>query len=871
MSSNSIRFVFARWTGAIAFLWLLATPDAAAQNFWQRTNIPVVEVLSLAVNSSGHIFAGTTFSFNGGVFRSTDNGRTWALVLKVTENVTALAINLRGHIFAGTLDGIFRSTDNGENWKPINDGFRFSPHVQSLLINARDYIFAGIDNEIFRSTDNGETWNSTNLEVGDVLSLAVNPVTQDLFAGTGPLSEDDVVVFRSTDDGENWMPTGLKDFDVRALVINPTTQDIFAGRFDGVIRSMDNGISWTRLNLGSQDASVVSLVIPPGQERGGILAGTAGDGDGVFHSIDNGENWMPVNTGFNDEALLSIHSFAVNPVTRDIFAGTREGVFRGTPPIVQHTPPSLQEANREFSITANVVAETGAAAAALHYRRGGDKNFIAKPMARTGVSYQAAIPPDSVTSRGVEYFFITDLGGFKDRTPASGVFSIPIEVPAPGLVRGSAQPAGSEQTAYRLLSAPLDLDDKDPRMVLADDLGAYNIKKWRLYELLSNQQYIEFPNAAAMTPGKAFWLIVKNPGRTIDTGKGKSNQTSQAYAIPLHPQWNFVGNPFHFTVPIDNVSFKKSGKPAELRSYTGKWNDRVNERVTEMQPFEGYAVFNDSNAPDLLVINPHLTDTTGSRIALRASSSEKSRWSIRLLAQCQEARDTDNLAAIVASASNGWDEMDHPEPPTVGEYVSVYFPHSEWNKLSRNYCADFRPESSEGSVWLFAVKTNISDKVNLSFAGLESVPNEFEIWLADEAVNLTQNLREMNHCTVAGSELPKQLKLVVGKRDFIDEKLTNLQQIPTTYELSQNFPNPFNPATTIRYGLPQAERVTLKIYNLLGEEVALIMNDELQAAGYHVAIWDGRNKLGEVVGSGVYVYRFRAGSFTAMKKMALVK
>ncbi|MGH7457383.1 MAG: T9SS type A sorting domain-containing protein, partial [bacterium] len=91
------------------------------------------------------------------------------------------------------------------------------------------------------------------------------------------------------------------------------------------------------------------------------------------------------------------------------------------------------------------------------------------------------------------------------------------------------------------------------------------------------------------------------------------------------------------------------------------------------------------------------------------------------------------------------------------------------------------------------------------------------------------------------------------------------------FVLPQNFPNPFNPATTIRYGLPKAERVTLKIYNLLGEEVVTLMNDELQAAGYHVAIWDGRNKLGEVVGSGVYIYRFRAGSFTSIQKMALVK
>ncbi len=95
--------------------------------------------------------------------------------------------------------------------------------------------------------------------------------------------------------------------------------------------------------------------------------------------------------------------------------------------------------------------------------------------------------------------------------------------------------------------------------------------------------------------------------------------------------------------------------------------------------------------------------------------------------------------------------------------------------------------------------------------------------------------------------------------------------IPTTYELSQNFPNPFCPTTTIRYGLPKAERVTLKIYNLLGEEVVALVNAETQDAGYHVAIWDGRNKNGGVVASGVYVYRLQAGNWVMIKKMAVVK
>jgi hypothetical protein len=161
---------------------------------------------------------------------------------------------------------------------------------------------------------------------------------------------------------------------------------------------------------------------------------------------------------------------------------------------------------------------------------------------------------------------------------------------------------------------------------------------------------------------------------------------------------------------------------------------------------------------------------------------------------------------------------------------------------------------------------------------VDEVPKELEVWLMDDALKITQNLRETNQYAVTGSENPKQLKLVVGKHDFVGEKLADAQAIPTTYELSQSFPNPFNPATTIRYGLPQASRVTLKIYNLLGAEVATLVENEQKAAGYHTTIWDGRNAAGKGVASGVYFIRLRAGpsassgqAFVQTRKMLLLE
>lgn len=86
------------------------------------------------------------------------------------------------------------------------------------------------------------------------------------------------------------------------------------------------------------------------------------------------------------------------------------------------------------------------------------------------------------------------------------------------------------------------------------------------------------------------------------------------------------------------------------------------------------------------------------------------------------------------------------------------------------------------------------------------------------------------------------------------------------YELAQNYPNPFNPSTLIRFSLPVGQKVTIRVMNLLGEEVARIMDDEWKDAGN----WEV-DFVAENIPSGTYVYRIEAGSFTASKKMVLMK
>jgi len=94
--------------------------------------------------------------------------------------------------------------------------------------------------------------------------------------------------------------------------------------------------------------------------------------------------------------------------------------------------------------------------------------------------------------------------------------------------------------------------------------------------------------------------------------------------------------------------------------------------------------------------------------------------------------------------------------------------------------------------------------------------------------------------------------------------------IPTSYALYQNYPNPFNPSTDIRFDLPEAIRVELKIFNILGQEVVTLV-DDVRAAGAYKVLWDGKNAAGIYAASGVYVYQIKTPNFQDAKKMVLIK
>jgi len=102
----------------------------------------------------------------------------------------------------------------------------------------------------------------------------------------------------------------------------------------------------------------------------------------------------------------------------------------------------------------------------------------------------------------------------------------------------------------------------------------------------------------------------------------------------------------------------------------------------------------------------------------------------------------------------------------------------------------------------------------------------------------------------------------------VDEEIGIL--MPDQYKLSQNCPNPFNPGTIIEFDLPRQSRIALMVYNILGQQVDMLVNDEFPA-GSHSVYWDGTDCLGSEMPTGIYIYRLIAGNFTDAKKMLLMR
>ena len=589
-----------------------------------------------------------------------------------------------------------------------------------------------------------------------------------------------------------------------------------------------------------------------------------------------------------------IASSASYEVTTGFLEANEGGVVINRPPVMTE-PSGLPLSGTEagpVTVEITVTDDNAVASVSLFFRQGGVAGFTESDMPKaSGDLYAATIDGDNMTSRGGEFYIIArDNDGVETRSPlvAGTYHPILVQIPSPGL-QSSIQ-TGTRQSDYRLISSPFTLSNASSSSVLSS-LGSYDDTMWRFWNLKENyfnfegeEQYTELTSGANFTPGSAFFILSNVSGSEIQTGAATTISTVEPFTKQLHEGWNFLGNPFNFNIPISAISLSNQQTP-NVQNFTGGWNPQ-----TVIQPFQGYIVDAGSSDNVVLTINPDLSASkTSGKQEDELSETQPypfishAEWMIEIEARSDTYFDAHNFIGVSSRASRDEDFMDQPEPPQFGEFLSLYFPHDDWNSVHTQYETDFRPEFPEGDVWDMEVTGAPNASVELTFSGLDFLPADKSIHLLDTFTGLSQDLRLQNNFQLRlnNSQEPRALQLLVGPSEYVDDQVEQVSMLPQKVELDQNYPNPFNPTTSIRYGISEDMVVSLKVYNVLGQVVSVLVDNELKKQGYHISHWDAQSENGSEIPSGLYIYELHVApahssqstlaQTTLTRKMLLVK
>jgi hypothetical protein len=548
-------------------------------------------------------------------------------------------------------------------------------------------------------------------------------------------------------------------------------------------------------------------------------------------------------------------------------------------PIISHTPVFTATQGTAIPITATMTDDDPTIIGKLHYRMLGAQAFTDVDLTRNVNTFTAQIPASAVTERGLEYYLEgTDGSGFSfyPAAGANGPLWVPVSITS--ATPTTPQPGGSEQNAYRMISVPVEASPRSVSALLFDDLGTYNHDVWRFFRWESNR-YTEYsPDSAAsaeITPGKAYWLIVRDPNHTIDVESGTSATPVPFFNVVLEPGWNDIGVPWAFPVSWADVQVNRPSIEGPYL-YEGTWIPPAG--VSRLDPWKGYAIRNITSSPINLAIPSR--SATGTAPALATSEASRgatgliddptfgSGWRARFEARCEDALDAWNVVGWSDRATPEKDPFDFSEPPPIGQYVSLSFLVAEAGGAPRACTNDLRPRTESGAQWTMTVENGVRPgaRVTVGWEGFDRLPSELDAALLDPTDGVAVDPRSATSYAFR-ADARRELVLVVGPREYVEAHARRVT-IPAVHALLQNQPNPFRPGTEIRYQLASAAAVRLAVFDAQGRQVRTLV-DGTVAAGHHRVAWDGRDAHGRAVPSGLYFYRLVAGAFTATRKMVL--
>ncbi len=566
-------------------------------------------------------------------------------------------------------------------------------------------------------------------------------------------------------------------------------------------------------------------------------------------SADIPIRFQPNQIGQKSSMLRIFSNDPINPIGIVALSGIS---FDNQPASIAFDPVNSSDpfvnahpANISFKITSSSTIDS----AFVSIRPGGKNAFEKIPLSKqVGTDFWATpLDSTSITSRGMEYFVCAYHGWTFTEFPEEGR-NHPNDIPV--FIPQIRFPGKTHKEIYQMISLPFMATDQDLNSLFSDDLGPYDNTKYRIFDCINGSDYTEITGMNQMLlPGKALWLITKTPTE-LDVENSRSVSTHEDFTLDLKKGWNMIATPFGFPVTWSDIS----PIPA-LRYYDGTdW-----QFASVLEPYKGYAlkVLEDT----VLSITPREA-TSLKQKGSTVNSPFDTDWYIQITVESGRLKDQFNYAGTHIKATSALDAYDFPEPPPIGEYVSVYFLAAE---QEGRYSTDFRAAGDEGYIFFFELNSNVSAEKTIQI-NPENLPQNFDWMVVDKETGL---IHETDIIPVSSNKT--NYELIVGTADYIASAAAEYRKIPLKFKLAQNYPNPFNPATIIEYQLPHPEQVTIKIFNILGQHILTLSEKEYKEAGYHTIEWNGTNAAHVSVSSGIYFLQFRSGKYNRAIKMILQK
>jgi|WetSurSiteA1Bulk_404760.scaffolds.fasta_scaffold00523_4 photosystem II stability/assembly factor-like uncharacterized protein len=749
----------------------------------------------------------------------------WQQTNGPTGGIIRLArTNSQGHIFISKTDingenisnfsfgtdKLYRSTDDGVTWILLNNGLE-NQYINKIVFNSQGHIFI-LSYGIFRSTNNGDTW----IQINNGLPTNQFWIDDLIICSSGELLTKgyDGVMFRSTNNGDNWIQVNIGL--ISSIAISPTGE-LFVGGIGQIYRSTDNGNSWSA-NSNGINPSVYIMSIS--FDSSGIIYGsaTSGESDGtLYRSTNNGDSWTVINNGlplfeYSDKIVINKNNSLFVPI---FLSGEVATVYRST--------------------------DNG-------------ENWLTTPMQTTLSDWN-----DNLVANSNGDIFCPDNGRGIFRSTDEGANWVEINN---GLSLKSAN--------------SIHLNDNN-KLYVSTNAGIFsstnNGDNWT--NINNNFIHSTINTLLSGSNSKIF-------AGTFFGGLYRSDDKGN--------NWAAINNGISFNGFTDgNINDIVENSAGYLFASAGYWESEIYRSSDDGENWEqslGYSQTNSSYIGSLAV-NSDGDVYAGTYAKLMHSEDNGVNWTAINLPFAYEvasvAINPYNHIFVAAYTEGVYRSTDNGVTWSLIGFQNNWMKVLEINSNGIIFAGTedglFR-SSDNGNNWTQITTFQVRD-VTFNKNGLVYVSSDKVYRSTNNGDNWTEISTGLPDAYIHSLAVDADGYIFAGTlNNGVYRSLESTTSVgddnlisPNTFSLEQNYPNPFNPSTTIRYNIPtviasetkQSQMVTLKVFDILGNEVATLVNEEKPAGSYEVKF----NASG--LSSGIYFYKLQAGSLVETKKMTLLR